>query len=418
MMNEPLFRQEALQFSAQQTLGNITTFQPVTLRVLTILLLAMTTAAGTYLWLGEYARRQTIYGYLEPEAGTVSIYADERQATITSVYVRNDDIVQKDQPLVQLEYPNNVSGNTDTLTDILEELEARKSELSKQLERHEEYYETEEDHLHSRIDSLELELVQQDSLMQLQLDRVSVESTLLASMDRLRESRSIAEATYLQAVANKLELEKEVIAIEQRILQLQSAKDDAVHNLSQLPIQRADNQLQIEIQLSAIQQEIAEVVSRQDKVLLSPVSGRVSALQAKVGATTRNGLPLLVIVPETGTLQCILLVPSSAVGFLEIDQPVRLMIDAYPHQQFGTLSAALIDVSKTAIAPNELNSPIRVNEPIYLATAKLESEYFTAMGERRRLQSGMLLKADVILEKRSLIDWLLEPFYSLRGRNS
>jgi membrane fusion protein len=41
-----------------------------------------------------------------------------------------------------------------------------------------------------------------------------------------------------------------------------------------------------------------------------------------------------------------------------------------------------------------------------------------AFGKAFNLKSGMLFEADIMLEQRSLIEWLLEPIYSLRGRVS
>jgi membrane fusion protein len=41
-----------------------------------------------------------------------------------------------------------------------------------------------------------------------------------------------------------------------------------------------------------------------------------------------------------------------------------------------------------------------------------------AFGKAFNLKSGMLFEADIMLEQRTLIEWLLEPIYSLRGRVS
>jgi membrane fusion protein len=47
---------------------------------------------------------------------------------------------------------------------------------------------------------------------------------------------------------------------------------------------------------------------------------------------------------------------------------------------------------------------------------KLESQAVNAYGAEVMLQSGMLLSADIVLEQRSLLNWLFEPIISLRGR--
>ena len=40
----------------------------------------------------------------------------------------------------------------------------------------------------------------------------------------------------------------------------------------------------------------------------------------------------------------------------------------------------------------------------------------TAYGNEEPLKPGMLLDADILGEKRRLIEWVFEPLYSLKGR--
>jgi membrane fusion protein len=48
-------------------------------------------------------------------------------------------------------------------------------------------------------------------------------------------------------------------------------------------------------------------------------------------------------------------------------------------------------------------------------TAALDRPDIDAYGQKVLLQPGMLLKADIILEKRSLMNWLLDPLLSARS---
>lgn len=67
--------------------------------------------------------------------------------------------------------------------------------------------------------------------------------------------------------------------------------------------------------------------------------------------------------------------------------------------------------------PGELSdAPVMTNEPAYLVTAELISETLVAYGEHIQLKAGMTFSADIQLSQRSLLEWLLEPLYSLSGR--
>ena len=73
-------------------------------------------------------------------------------------------------------------------------------------------------------------------------------------------------------------------------------------------------------------------------------------------------------------------------------------------------------LSQAILVPGEISGPIQVQEPVYIATLKLNQQTIRAFGEEMPLQPGMLLRADIILEERSILHWLLEPLLSLRGR--
>ena len=55
-------------------------------------------------------------------------------------------------------------------------------------------------------------------------------------------------------------------------------------------------------------------------------------------------------------------------------------------------------------------------EPLYRVTVRLAKQAITAYGKQESLKPGMALEADVLGERRKLIEWLLEPLYSLEGK--
>ena len=56
------------------------------------------------------------------------------------------------------------------------------------------------------------------------------------------------------------------------------------------------------------------------------------------------------------------------------------------------------------------------NEPIYRITVNLHQQTVTAYGQPMPLQAGMQLEADVLLERRRLVEWMLEPLFSISGK--
>tara|TARA_B100000929_G_scaffold260990_1_gene225517 strand:+ start:31 stop:234 length:204 start_codon:yes stop_codon:yes gene_type:complete len=61
-------------------------------------------------------------------------------------------------------------------------------------------------------------------------------------------------------------------------------------------------------------------------------------------------------------------------------------------------------------------SPVPIQEPVYLVRAELNSRKIEAYGQELSLKIGMTLSADIKLKDRSLLEWLLEPLYTLHGK--
>jgi len=62
-----------------------------------------------------------------------------------------------------------------------------------------------------------------------------------------------------------------------------------------------------------------------------------------------------------------------------------------------------------------LSSLYGVNEPVYRINVDLQSQDAAAYGERVTLQPGMQLEASVVMETRTLLEWMFEPLFTLTG---
>ena len=168
---------------------------------------------------------------------------------------------------------------------------------------------------------------------------------------------------------------------------------------------------------AAFAQRFTEIATRTEQVIVSPVTGRVAALPMERGQTAGVGSVVSVIIPDGAALVADLYVPTRAVGFIQPGQDVQLMIDAFPHQRFGTGRGTIERVSRTVLAPAEVAIPgLNLQEPVFRARVALSRETMEAYGEDLSLQPGMLLQADIIIDRRTLIEWLLDPLYAAGRR--
>ncbi len=127
-----------------------------------------------------------------------------------------------------------------------------------------------------------------------------------------------------------------------------------------------------------------------------------------------GGATLAVLTPADGKLEAELLAPSRAIGFIKEGQEVHLQLQAFPYQRFGTLAGKVKSVSGTVLGPADVSIPgLQVHEPVFRVRVSLTSEEIVAYGQHHSLQPGMLLTAEVVLDRQSLLRWLFDPLYAV-----
>jgi membrane fusion protein len=185
-------------------------------------------------------------------------------------------------------------------------------------------------------------------------------------------------------------------------------------NLDQLQFTQAEKIQALHNELSTVEQRIAELNGKQAYIVRAPIAGRISLLQVSAGQPADPQRLAMEILPSGSPLEAALFIPTRAIGFVEVGQKVRILYDAFPYQRFGTYEGKITKVSQTVLMKADTVAPIELKEPAYTATVALDRPDVDAHGRKVALQPDMLLRADIILETRTLADWLLTPL--LRAR--
>src|SRR5258708_27242519 len=105
-------------------------------------------------------------------------------------------------------------------------------------------------------------------------------------------------------------------------------------------------------------------------------------------------------------------------GLWHAGQYVLLRYLGYRHENFGMQRANVISVSRNPMSAAELGfTPADASrEPLYRIKARLDSQAIAAYGRFEPLQPGMQVEADILLDRRRLIEWLFEPLLGLAAR--
>ena len=409
-----LFRQEAIDFLHQRnSWGEVVSLQPISSKILSWTLAGLVAFILVFISIAQYARKETVTGYLTPTFGTAKIFVPQ-QGIIKEVQVNEGQDVAEGEPLLTIVTSQITSNGDDVNATVLAVLTQQRDVVERQIAAEERRTASEHDRLASTIKGIEGETAQLEDQRTIQNERLQLSESFVSTGATLIAKGALPAIELKRREQAALEQRQHLASLDQQITVRRTQLADARHTLEQLPIVAAERVRVLRGDLSWIEQRVAEVDGRRAYVIKAPTSGRVSALHASIGQVADPRHMQLEIIPLDSTLQAQLFFPTRAFGFVRPGQQVRILYDAFPYQKFGTYRGSVTKVSQTILTSNDATGPITLKEPAYRVTVAPERPDIDAYGLKMPLQPGMLLKADVILEQRSLMRWLLDPVFSAR----
>jgi membrane fusion protein len=416
-MSTPLFRPEAIEASRQQWLGEVRLVRPVSLSVLVVLLLLCAMAIGTWLVLGEYTRKAHVRGVLVPDRGWIRLVSPQ-VATVAERRVSQGQAVRAGDVLfvLSLEHQTRDGGAQQR---VHRSLLARQDSLLESLDAQQRLSREQDAALSLRLSTLQRETGQLDSEMELQRQRLLLSQQSLARLESLR-AEGFATTAQIQAKS------EEVLGLRAQVASLERQRSTLARDIAALEGQRRELPLQVRARAGELQREAqalakeaAESDAKHELLIRAPQDGTVATVLAEPGQSVAPDAALASLVPADARLQAHLYAPSSALGFIRPEQPVHLRVAAFPHQKFGHQPGQVLQVSSTPLQAGELAAlPLasKPNEPLYRVTVSLQQQHVMAYGREQPLAAGMQLEADVLLERRRLVEWLFAPVLGIAGR--
>lgn len=413
-MNKPLFRAEV--YAAPPLSWGATRLRPpLPWHVVVALCAAILGAFILLLVLGQYVNKAKVVGYLSPAQGVVTLWSPS-EGVITELYVREGDNVQAGQALCLIANEGATNaGNTQV--KILEQLKAKKL-------------------------SLEQSLAQQDTIVNLERAKLAAQSEKLSadwkqnraeynlSESKIRSLQLIGDKyqhLYRQQFVSELELEQARQRILEAQLHIQSltqagsyvqneiARMAQEHELLAVHSEERKNALLREV--NQLQQEILQQEQNSARLVVAPAAGIIGNLSAHPHQMVKPNQQLITLLPLQSPLQATLIVPSRAAGFIALGQDVVLRYSAFPYQKFGAQRGKIIAIDQAATLPGDSHFLLPIKEPSYLVSVDLAQQFIHTYENTTPLKPGMLLDADIYLDRRSLGEWLLDPIKSISRKN-
>lgn len=414
-MGNDLFRQEALdaQSASNDLFGRPTGVVPPAWSRITTLLALFMIALIAFLLTANFARKETVRGKLRPVEAEARIYALE-PGIVSEVFIEDGAIVDAGTQIATIKSDRVLSDGSNLSDDALAALSREQDLLSERLRGLQQTARISEDDLEQRIADAARQ--EQEGKDQLEL----IEQRLITARKRVEDTKTfldeglITEAEHLRRVDELSQLEQSRLQTLAHMGAAEAAQSRLVIERRRIRADLSRDEADINQRITQLGAQMRQTESQAAHVIAAPIAGQVSALQARVGERADPSIPLATIGEPEADLIAELYLPSRAIAFVEPGQLVKLQYDALPYQKFGVADGNVLRVSSTSLLPQELGVLTQNPEPLYRVEVGLSAQAVAAFGKDIPLQSGMELTADIVLEDRKLMEWLLEPVRSIR----
>jgi HlyD family type I secretion membrane fusion protein len=233
---------------------------------------------------------------------------------------------------------------------------------------------------------------------------------------KLLAEKSTSRLEYLNALREKLRVEDlraQTIEKQDQIRErLTQAKVQRQAFISGWHTQTATQLLEAQQQLAEVEQNLAKAARRSELVQLTAVADAVvkEVAQVSEGSVLRQAETLCTLTPldtAAGALEAEVLIAARDIGHIRVGNAVRLKLAAFPFQRHGFLDGVVRMVSPDAFVQERAAGAD--GDVHYKARIRLTSTRLKDVDEHFRLLPGMTLTAEILVGKRRVASYLLEP---------
>jgi HlyD family secretion protein len=198
-----------------------------------------------------------------------------------------------------------------------------------------------------------------------------------------------------------------IVASEKKLAQIASGYRSELYN----------ERIETESQFRRLHDDLEKTEHKSGLLALrAPQRGVVKDLATHTpGTVVSPGTVLMSLVPQDDPLQAEVLVRNEDMGFVRVDQRVRIKLAAYPFQKYGMINGTVVHVGPDAadVSGGSARSAGETPDPAsglrYKALIRLDTQHLEADGRRLRLSPGMQAVAEIHQGRRTVIEYLLSP---------
>lgn len=266
--------------------------------------------------------------------------------------------------------------------------------------------------LDANIDRIQASMVTNQHEAQSLAERVASLREIEAMNEKLTQQQFQSSMRLLESRQQRQEVERDLVAARSRSTELNKQLAEA--RAERDAFQREWRQKTTEALVAARRERdnVAEQVKKAERrssliELTAPVDAVVQEVAARSkGSIIREAEPLVTLVPVGEALQAEVEISAKDVGYVKLNDPVRLKIDAFPFQKHGLIKGSLDKLGQDAFTRTENNTE---SGAYYLGRAALQHNELRNLPRNAPLVPGMTLSAEIVVGQRTVMSYVMYP---------
>lgn len=418
-MLKNIYRKEAIEYKKIHWKGKALLLAGIPAWLVTLLASLFLIALVLSLIFCTFTQRIDVRGEVITLPHSVNVFAPQ-QGFVVNQHVKVGDIVNKGQPLYELDVSRNtINGNVSAAQiEVINEKIANAEDIISKLMRNKSETLTA---LEKQIKTTSASLAETNRMLATTQVGLNKMFTNLSSYDKYlkdglitKDQYNYQHSLYFQQQSAYQSLVTQKMQLESQLTQTNSDKITKAADF--------DNQISSQHnQINDYKNQLVESNANGNLIIKATTNGKIESLAATKGQMVENGSSLAQIKP-TGDIEyyLILWLPNNTIPYVKPGDTINIRYDAFPADKFGQFPGKVISISSVPASRQEMAEYTNVNNgtsqqelALYKAIIKIKDKTFSYNGKTLTLSNGLKAQAVVFLEERPLYMWMFTPFYKM-----
>ena len=418
-MLKNIYRKEAIEYKKIHWKGKALLLAGIPAWLVTLLASLFLIALVLSLIFCTFTQRIDVRGEVITLPHSVNVFAPQ-QGFVVNQHVKVGDIVNKGQPLYELDVSRNtINGNVSAAQiEVINEKIANAEDIISKLMRNKSETLTA---LEKQIKTTSASLAETNRMLATTQVGLNKMFTNLSSYDKYlkdglitKDQYNYQHSLYFQQQSAYQSLVTQKMQLESQLTQTNSDKITKAADF--------DNQISSQHnQINDYKNQLVESNANGNLIIKATTNGKIEALAVTKGQMVENGSSLAQIKP-TGDIEyyLILWLPNNTIPYVKPGDTINIRYDAFPADKFGQFPGKVISISSVPASRQEMAEYTNVNNgtsqqelALYKAIIKIKDKTFNYNGKTLTLSNGLKAQAVVFLEERPLYMWMFTPFYKM-----